>query len=219
MKTFLRYMVSGLWLIAAIPLSMLIMWPLSLALNMGTDFEDPRLLIGFGLCHFVAGFLWARALFRRAGRPDNRLACLSAGIGFALFVLGMYPLFSIFDPLIDLPGVRGTEHLEFRVIFVTWTGLVTGGTGLALGLGLRDWKGALKFLGLGFLTGAGVFLLIAVLMDWAGFRVGTPRADGIPSMPVITFLGIWAAALVGSAVFGRLLQAGRSDSHPTQESI
>lgn len=213
MKTFLSYMVPGLWLIAAIPLSMLVMWPLSLALNMGTDFDDPRLLIGFFLGHIATGTLWARALFRRAGRPKYLLASLAAGIGFALFVIGAYPLFSIFDPLLDLPGVRGTEHLEFRVIFVTWTGLVTGGTGLALGLGLKDWKQALQLLGVGFLTGAGVFLWIAVLMDWAGFRVGTPRADGIPSMPVITIFGIWTAALVGSGVFGRLLQAGKTEPH------
>ena len=83
----------------------------------------------------------------------------------------------------------------------------------ALGLGLKDWKQALQFLGLGFLTGAGVFLWIAVLMDWAGFRVGTARADGVPSMPMITILGIWTAALVGSGVFGRLLQAGKRESH------
>jgi hypothetical protein len=205
-------MLPGLWLIAAIPITMLVVAPLSLALNMGTDTDNPILIAGFSLGHIATGYLWAQALLRRAEMPKNRLAALAAGIGFALFVVGGYGAFAVFDTLIDLLGVRGinTEHLEFGVIFVTWTGLVAGGTGLALGLGMRDWKLALKLLASGFLTGAGVFLAIALLMDRASFRVGEPRPDGIPSMPVITVLGIWSAALVGSGVFGWVLRSGKS---------
>ena len=59
------------------------------------------------------------------------------------------------------------------MIFTVWTGLVCGGTGLALGIGLRDWKLALKLLGLGIITGAGIFLAVAFLMDLIGFRIGT----------------------------------------------
>jgi hypothetical protein len=61
--------------------------------------------------------------------------------------------------------------------------------------------------GFGFLIGAVVFYVVTILMDGIGFRVGTPRADGIPSMPVITLLGIWLTALVGTGVFTRILNS------------
>jgi len=60
-------------------------------------------------------------------------------------------------------------------------------------------------LGTGFLGGGGTFLVVAFLMDLIGFRVGAPRADERFTMLVVSMLGIWSAALVGSAVFGKVL--------------
>lgn len=205
-----RPFLAGFWLIAAIPVSILIVLPFATIIDLEVD-ESIGLTAVF-LVHFAAGFMWARSLGRRTGRSDNRMMNLAAGIGFTLFVWGGRAAFVAFDPIISrwFRIFQGAVHLEFGAIFVVWTGLVTGGTGLAVGTGLRDWKLALKLLGLGLVSGAGVFLVVAFLMDLIGFRVGTPRADEIPSMVVTTLLGIWGAALVGTALFGKML--ARTDS-------
>jgi hypothetical protein len=136
---------------------------------------------------------------------------VAAGIGFTFFVWGgraaIVELESTFPHWFT--PFQGKIHFEFATIFVLWTGLVTGGTGLMLGLGAIDWKLSLRLLLSGFIIGAGTFLIIAFFMDMFGFRVGTPRPDGLPSMVITTLLGIWSAALAGSAIFGReLMKAG-----------
>ena len=83
-----------------------------------------------------------------------------------------------------------------------------------MGLSLKDWKLALKLLGAGFLSGGGTFLVVAFLMDLIGFRVGAPHADERFTMLVVSMLGIWSAALVGSAVFGKLLTKSNERGSP-----
>lgn len=201
-----RPTLAGLWLIAAIPAFLVIRYLLGLLWNVGNDFEDPVTLGLFSLAHFAAGYLWARSLSRRAGAVPLRTANVAAGAGFAFFVVGGLIMFEgVFDRFIDFLSVRGNVHLEFLTIFVSWTAAVAGGSGFLFGLGRRDWRLALKLLVLGFLTGAGLFLGTAFLFGLLGFRVGTPRPDGLPSMPIITVLSVWNTALVGSAVFGRVL--------------
>ncbi len=43
------------------------------------------------------------------------------------------------------------------------------------------------------------------LADVLGFPVGTPRPDGLPSMPIVTILGIRVTTLIGSELFGQVL--------------
>lgn len=198
--------IAGFWLITAIPISLLISFSLSKVVNMGTDYSDFTTFIFIFGVHFVSGYLWARALTLRTRSPQKILANIASGIGFGLLVVGGVQVWGgTAEWLIKLLSFKGVTHLEFGVFFVPWTGLVSGGTGLAYGLGTRNWKLALKLFWIGFLTGAGSFLVVAFLMDRIGFRVGTSRVDGLPSMPIVTLLGIWTAALVGSAVFGRIL--------------
>lgn len=198
-------MLPGIWLILAIPVTVLILLPLGKLLNMSSEIDDPLLAAGFVSSHVLTGYLWARGLTRRAGMPASRLSNLAAGIGFAVSIIAVELNPTLLDSMVALPAVQGTTHLEFKVVFVTWTGFATGLTGFALGLGLKRWQLALKLLVTGFLTGAGIFLTVAVLMDGLGFRVGVARADGIPSMPIVTALGVWLAALVGTGVFWLVL--------------
>lgn len=215
MKGFLRNMLPGFWLMMALPISGLILLPIGEVFDMSSDMEDPILAMGFAAGHLISGYLWSRALLRRAGLSTGRLARLAAGIGFAVSIIVIEVQPTILDSLTQLVGVQGTTHLEFMAIFVAWTGFSTGITGLALGLGLKRWLLSLRLLASGFLTGSAVFLTIALIMDAIGFRVGVPRADGIPSMPVVTFLGIWLAALVGTGVFWVVL----SRSKGTAETV
>jgi hypothetical protein len=199
-----RPFIAGLWLIAGIPLSIL----LSLVINgLDLDMDEAFGLSMIALIHAGVGALWARALGKRTGLPPSRLMNLAAGVGFALFVIGGRQALVVFDPLVSrlLTPVHHATHLEFGVVFVIWTGVVTGGTGFSLGLGLKRVRTALELLVLGFLSGSIAFLIVAFFMDLIGFRVGTPRADELPSMVIVTLLGIWSAALIGSAVFGQVL--------------
>ena len=204
-----RPFVAGFWLIAAIPASIIVVIPLAVLTEF--DMDEPFGLSALVLTHFFCGYLWSRSLCRRAGRLDNWMMNFAAGIGFTLFVWGgraaVVELESAIPHWSEL--FQRKIHIEFAATFVLWTGLVTGGTGLMLGLGAIDWKLALRLLLAGFISGAGMFLIVAFFMDMFGFRVGTPRPDGLPSMVITTLLGIWSAALVGSAIFGReLMRAG-----------
>jgi hypothetical protein len=200
---------AGFRLVAALPLAVLIMLPL----NAWVHRQEVENMIGLPLVFLAVGgtaYLWANALVKRSGYETNWRIGLAGAVAFIFMILGVgFGAFElIFGNLIKLLGitqtVRGTRP-EFYVVFVTWTGLVAGGTGLAVGLVLKQPKTALKLLGLGFVTGAVVFFLVAVVMEQIGFVVGTPRPDGLPSMPIVTVLGIWSAALVGSELFGRIL--------------
>lgn len=217
MKKFWRNMLPGLWLMTALPISALILVPIGEIFDMSSNLEDPILAIGFVIGHTTAGYLWARALLRQAGLPASKMAYVAAGIGFAISVIGVEVSGDFFTKLSDLPAVAGTVHLEFGLIFVTWTGIVTAVTGLALGLGLKAWRLAFKLFASGFLTGASVFLIVALLMDGVGFRVGVVRADGIPSMPVVTLLGIWLAALIGTSIYALILTS--SDLSENDDSM
>jgi len=206
-----RPFVAGFWLVAAIPASIIAVIPLAVLTEF--DMDEPIGLSALLLTHFLCGYLWSRSLSRRAGRSDSRLMNVAAGIGFTFFVWGGRAAIVELDSTIPHWStlLQGKIHFEFAAIFVLWTGIVTGGTGLALGLGAIDWKLSLRLLLLGFVSGGATFLIVAFFMDMFGFRVGTPRPDGIPSMVITTLLGIWSTALVGSAIFGKeLMKYGRS---------
>jgi hypothetical protein len=212
-----KYFLAGIWLIAAIPVAMAVLLPIDRVLDLG-EFDDPRVFLFLGIVHFSAGYLWSRSLSCRSGLIDNIWMNVAGGVAFALLVPGMIVWVSsasnnFFDSLIDVFSVRGVAHLEWAVVFVTWVAIITGGCGLALGLGLRDLKLALRLLVFGFVVGSASFLLVAFIGDVAGFRIGTPNQ--VEMLPT-TFLGTWTAAFFGSEVFGRVLA---SWSHEKQSVV
>jgi hypothetical protein len=151
--------VAGFWLIAAIPMTVMILAPLAGMLGLGDDVTESPVLFAMSAVHCLTGYLWARSLSRRAGLPDNKSMNISGGIGFALGVVGILAGIPEFAPrLIDpwLDKFHGVGNLEFGALFAPWTGLVAGLAGLALGLGLRNIRLALRLLALGFLTGFGL---------------------------------------------------------------
>jgi hypothetical protein len=135
--------------------------------------------------------MWTRSLSFRSGLANNKMMNIAGGLAFTLLVIGgrflvtEHDLRNVFDPLFHYK-----QHLSYGTVFVIWTGLVVGGTGLTLGISLKDWKLALKLLGAGLLSGGGTFLVVAFLMDLIGFRVGAPRADERFTMLVVSILGI-----------------------------
>lgn len=197
--------VAGFWLIAAIPMTVMILLPVAEVFGLGDDVTEKPVLVAMFTVHWVTGYLWARSLSRRAGLPDNKLMNISGGIGFALGVVGILMAIPEFAHTpIDhwLAKFDGAGNLEFGALFAPWTGIVSGFAGFALGLGLRNIKLALKLLVLGFLIGFGLYIAIMFTMELCGFKVGSGRPVMLPT----TFLSMWSAALIGSAIFGRMLK-------------
>lgn len=195
---------AGFWLIAAIPITMMVLAPLAGVLRLGDDVTAPPILFAMFVVHCLTGYLWARSLGQRAGLPNNKWMNISGGIGFAFGVVGILIAMAEFaqNPITRwLDTFHGAGNLEFGALFAPWTGLVCGISGLALGIGVRDLKLALKFLALGFITGFGLYLAIMFAMELLGFKVGSGRPVMLPT----TFLSMWSAALVGSAIYGRML--------------
>lgn len=200
--------VAGFWLIAAIPITVMVLLPVAGILGLGDDVTERPVLFAMFTVHCVTGYLWARSLSQRAGLPDNKLMNISGGIGFALGVVGILmaiPEFS--QTTIDrwLAKFDGVGNLEFGALFAPWTGIAAGLAGLGLGLGSRNIKLASKLFALGFIAGFGLYLVIMFTMELLGFKVGRGRPVMLPT----TFLSMWSAALVGSAIFGRLLARSR----------
>jgi len=198
-----RPFLAGFWLFAAIPISLLIAGSLEKLLNFEFNTNDSISQVILFLVHFGIGYLWARSLGRRSGFPDNRRLYLSGALGFSLSFIGMFVFLSVFNSVFlkYTELLNGVGNLEFGGFFAPWFGLIAGVSGLALGLGLRKWKLGLRMFGMGFASGVLIYLAIMVTMQLLGFEVGSGRPVMLPT----TFLSLWTTALVGSAVFGRIL--------------
>jgi hypothetical protein len=204
-----RPFIAGFWLIAAVVLTLLFTFLIGNWVHRQETQQVmllPILIIMFG----VTTYKWANSLIRRSDLRPSKAIGMLAGIFFFLSIFGTFAggyeliFVSVMKVLNITQTTRGTRP-EFYVVFVIWTGIVTGFTGLGVGLGLKKLRLAFKLLVGGLITGAVVFFLVAAIMELVGFRVGTPRPDRIPSMPIVTVLGICLAALVDSELFGMIL--------------
>lgn len=209
--------VAGFWLIPAIPVFAFIVLPFMISLGVDDLYTPAGVTVMF-IVHFAAGYMWARSLGLRSGLPHNRMMNIFGGLGFAFGVVGLlilyvadFPVESAIDRWVE--SFEGAGNLEFGALFAPWTGLACGISGFALGIGLKDLKLALKLLTLGFITGLGLYLAIMFTMELLGFKVGSGRPVMLPT----TFLSMWSAALVGSAIFGKILarfQSGERNKLP-----
>jgi uncharacterized membrane protein YedE/YeeE len=200
-----RPFIAGFWLIPAIPVFAFIVLPIMMRLGVDDLYSPAGVTVMF-IVHFAAGYMWARSIGIRSGLPRNRAINIFGGFGFAFGVVGLlilyvadFPIENAINPWVE--SFEGAGNLEFGALFAPWTGLACGISGFALGLGLRDLKLALKLLALGFITGLGLYLAIMFTMELLGFKVGSGRPVMLPT----TFLSVWSTALVGSALFGKLL--------------
>lgn len=202
-----RPFLAGFWLFAAIPISLLIAVPFEILSNFQFDTNDTISHVLLFLGHFGAGYLWARSLGKRSGLPNNRWLYLSGALGFSLSFIGMFTFLASFNAVFlkYIKQFNGAGNLEFGAFFAPWLGIITGVSGLALGLGLRKWELGLKMFGIGFATGFLIYLAIMFAMQLFGFTVGSGRVVMLPT----TFLSMWVTALAGSGLFGRELARSR----------
>lgn len=200
-----RPFIAGFWLIPAIPVFALIILPIMMSLGVDDLYTPAGVTVMF-IVHFAAGYMWAQSIGLRSGLPSNQAMNIFGGLGFAFGVVGLLILYVADFPIenaIDrwVESFEGVGNLEFGALFAPWTGLACGISGFALGVGLKDLKLALKLLALGFATGFLIYLAIMFTMQLLGFKVGSGRPVMLPT----TFLSMWATALIGSAVFGKVL--------------
>jgi len=202
-----RPFLAGFWLFAAIPISLLIAGLLETLSKFKFDTNDSSSHVILFLVHFGIGYLWARSLGRRSGLSENRMMNAFAGLAVSLSMTGVEFGLIHLEPIIDpwLAIFSGVGNLEFGALFAPWTGLVCGISGFALGIGLKNLKLSLKLLVLGFITGLGLYLAIMFTMQLLGFKVGSGRPVMLPT----TFLSLAVTALVGSALFGRVLKRSK----------
>ena len=206
--------IAGIWLITGVMLTLLIAF-VTLSFIPHQKTREPVLLFFIAIGVGWTIYMWTQELLGRSGlKPTKAAGILAAVFFFLMIASGLIGYDLIFGNIMKVLNIIQTErgtHAEFYVIFVTWTGMVTGGTGFGLGLALKDYKLAFKLLFSGLAAGAITFYSIAITMEALGYRVGTARADGQPSMPIVTILGIFSAALLGSAVFGKVLARSAAD--------
>lgn len=158
----------------------------------------------------AGGVLWGRALSRIAGVDRaGRMAIAGAVSHVAMTVLAAQVLGQLELEFVERGNTTLPIHVVFTVLFVPATFIVAavmaGAVTLAGGHGQASAR-------VGLSAGAAAalaFLVLNVIQDVLGRRVGGPNAAATATMLTVMFIGNIGAAMAMSAVIGRAL-AGRA---------
>ncbi len=178
--------------------------------------ESTRTLLAMVIILSIVGFAsagWGRIMARLTGASQPRRMVKAGVLSFGpSLVLAGFFLSSLEVAIVE----RGSRpslpiHIVFTILFVPAVFWVAGLGGLALGLAHGNWSLAWRCaLGSG-LAGSMTFLLVVLLMDQIGYRVGAPGAAERATMLTVMMTGNLGAALAGGAALGAILKK-RSDS-------
>ena len=165
---------------------------------------------------FGGGALWGSLLARIHNRPNRKATALAGALGFGLAVIIAALLLNVLErALVEqqrLPDVP--IHVIFTLLFVPVTFLVAtlGGSAILLVSGDRThWFRSALVIGL---AASLSFLIMDLVLDTLGMRVGAPDAAERATMLSVAFLGSAAAAFSGGAVLGRILSKGARHTPP-----
>jgi hypothetical protein len=163
------------------------------------------------LFYGVAGAMWARGLARIFGWQPLARFGLAGALGITIpTVIAIYVLGLAEQNLVQLSFDGWQMHILFGLLFVPTAFLIAAiGTGV-LGLAAADWRLALRLALVCGTTAALTFLVVALIFDSFGMRVGAPRAEERATMLVVTLAGMWAAALTGNAMFAWMVLQRRA---------
>ena len=153
---------------------------------------------------FFAGAAWGYAMAKISSTQNKRRMIWAGALSFspALVLAGL--MLATLERVIVERG-QGPDlpvHNVFTILFVPAAFFVAGTGGLALGLAERNLR-----LGLRLAVGAGLsaalgFLLVNLLMDALGWRVGAPGAAERATMLTVMMAGNLAAALASGGILG-----------------
>jgi hypothetical protein len=167
---------------------------------------------------FGGGALWGLLLARINRLPNSLGAAIAGSISFGLGVIGAaYLLLALERVLVEQPHRHELPiHIIFTLLFVPATFLVAtiGASAILLVSNNRfRWFPAALTAGL---VAALSFLVIDLLLDALGFRVGAPRAAEHFTMLTVAFLSSSAAAFSAGAILGRFLSTGAVHVYPNE---
>jgi hypothetical protein len=150
---------------------------------------------------------WGRSVAGLTGSGESRrmawAGALSFGPGVVLLGIGLTLLEVAVVERGDGPALP--VHVVFTLLFVPAVFVIAGAVGLALGVAHKSWGLAARLAFGSGLAAAVAFLILDVVMDAFGWRVGAPGAARRATMVTVTLLGNLAAALAGGAVIGIVL--------------
>lgn len=156
-------------------------------------------------CMTIAGIAWARRLAAMVSAPDLRRAGWAGALSFGPAVMVAGLVLTVLEQRIVERGGGGSLplHVVYGMLFVPAVFFVAAASAWIIGVGLRRTAGEQRTLALTTgVAAAGAYLLVYLLMDLAGWKVGAPDAGRRATMLVVTGLGSLAAALAGGAAIG-----------------
>jgi hypothetical protein len=168
--------------------------------------EQPAFYLAFLPSYLIAGGLWGRGLGRIAGYTQTGGFSIAGALGIALPTGGAIAVLTAIEHNLARFVREGMSvHIVFAIAFGLTALMLAGMGGFAIGVSLRNLQltGQLALAGGG--AGGLAFLVVNVVMDRLGFRVGAPLAEQRATMLVVAVLGLWATAIVGSVTIGHVL--------------
>jgi hypothetical protein len=151
----------------------------------------------------LGGALWGVWMGLLAGYPAHRRMAWAGALGFGPITV----LLAVLLLLFELSGLERYAlalpvHRLFTILFVPTAFLIAGVGSLAIGLGLNDPRLAWRMAWRAGLAGAVTFLIVNLILDALGWRVGGPNAEERATMLTVMFSGDLAAALTAGAIVG-----------------
>lgn len=180
-------------------------------------------LIGAGL---ICGGVWGGLIARLASTGhERRMQAVGALVIIPSVLLDVWLLTTLDEHLIlQKLGIEGLPtYQQFGVVFTISVFIVAALSALALSLVNIKIPAAFRIAALTGLAAAAAFLLVVIIMDLIGFRVGAPRPSlwpDLPPMPLVTILGSIVGAFVGGGLLGWLLSEETKklqDASPVQD--
>jgi hypothetical protein len=204
----LSALAAGLCLVGSLLLPFAI--ALMVGQSMGNPTNPPRAfvvaMILLTLVSLISGSAaWGIALARIAGYSRPRRLALAGALSYGPATLAAAYLLGRIEPIV-VEGAPGLPiHVLFSLLFVPTVFVVVAVTGIAIGIALQDRRVGASTALVGGLAAALAFLIVDLLLDSLGMRVGAPRAAESATMIKVLAIGDLGAALAGSAVIGVIL--------------
>ncbi len=155
---------------------------------------------------FVGGAAWGWVLGRITGVDGPRRITIAGALGFGPGAILAALVLTVLESIIveQQQGPQLPIHNIFTLLFVPAATSVTGIGSYAIAIGARLPQ-PVKLGTTTALIGGAAFLIVNLLLDSLGWRVGAPGAAERATMLTTLFSGSFAAALVGGGLVGNSL--------------
>ena len=166
----------------------------------------------------AGGAAWGMAMARIIGMGNSKRMAWVGALGYGPTIIIVAIVLTWLEVVI-LERDQGPDwpvHLVFTLLFVPAAFIIAGVGGLAY----QDWALAGRLALSSGVAAGSAFLLVNLVMDALGWRVGGPGAVERMTMLTVMFAGNLVAALAGGATIGLMLNRRQAASTPAlQEAI